>query len=175
MRICCTGASTGGRLPWTPTLATLAWASTRSTCRRLRCPWEAGLASPSSGRRRIAGRVRTTAPWWNRGARFSRFSALRLCPRVRIEQFHHGAVVTQGIAGAEFRDRRENAFQRGGLGGGGLQSRVFEKISHRIFGFGDAIGNEDEAVAGVELAAGAFECGVRERPHRHVAVRGGRC
>src|SRR5260370_7495432 len=167
MRICCTGASTGGRLPWTPTLATLAWASTRSTCRRLRCPWEAGLASPSSGRRRIAGRVRTTAWWWNRGARFSRFSALRLCPRIRIKQFHHGAVVTQGIAGAEFRDRRENAFQRGGLGGGGLQSRVFEKISHRIFGFGHAIGHQNETLPAPELPPAPFPFGILPPPHPH--------
>ena len=65
----------------------------------------------------------------------------------------------------------KNSFQRRRLGSGSFQAEVFEKISHGVFRFGDAIGHENEAVAGFHLAARAFESRIGEQSHRHVPMR----
>src|SRR5271169_6607839 len=69
----------------------------------------------------------------------------------RVAQLDHRAIVAQWIAGAELGHGGKDSFQRGRLGCGYFQTRVFEEISHGIFRLGDAVGHQDEAVAGFHL------------------------
>src|SRR5208282_5365693 len=88
----------------------------------------------------------------------------------RIGQLDHGAVIVQGIAGTELRDRGENSFQRRSLGRRRFQAKVLEEISQGILGLGNAIGHEDEAIPRLELAAGALKGGIGQQAHRYIAV-----
>jgi hypothetical protein len=88
-----------------------------------------------------------------------------------VAQLDHRAIVAERISGAEFGHRRKNSFERGGLGSGCFQPEVLIKLAHRVFRLGNAIGHENEAVAGFHLAPGALEGRVGEQPHRDISMR----
>src|SRR6266581_8311363 len=89
----------------------------------------------------------------------------------RVAHFHDRAIVAQRISRAEFGHGGKNSFQRRRLGGRGFQTEVLKKISHRIFRFRDAVGDQDKAVARLHLAGSALESRIGQQAHRHIAMR----
>ena len=66
--------------------------------------------------------------------------------RLLAQEHHldHGAVVAEGRTAAEFRDGGENVLHAA-FAGGDLEALVVEEFAFGIFGFGHAVGDQDEA------------------------------
>jgi len=74
---------------------------------------------------------------------------LRLVEVVVLD-FEHGAVVVGGGQSAEALDAFEDGFEGVGAGGGVFEALVSEEFAGDVFGFGDAVGDEEDAGAGFD-------------------------
>ena len=88
----------------------------------------------------------------------------------RVHQIHDGAVVAERGAAAKIGDGGEDVFHGQTLGSNGFQARVSEEIATRVFGFGNAVSHQNQAIPGVQTAMIALVVGVGQQADWQVAM-----
>src|SRR5215470_43504 len=87
-----------------------------------------------------------------------------------INHFHHRAIVAQGRAAAELRNRRENVVHGSALGSE-LKALVIKEFAFSIFGFCNAVGHQNQSVTGMQAIAIALIDGIGEQANWQATVR----
>src|SRR5579863_1892930 len=89
----------------------------------------------------------------------------------RVDHFNNGAVIVERCATTECGDGSENILHRSLLGCG-FETLVVKELPDSIFGLCDAVGDQNQAVAVVKIAAITFIGRARQQAYRKVTVRG---
>ena len=87
-----------------------------------------------------------------------------------VGEFEDGTVVAERASGAEGAHGGEDVAKRRLAGGGFLQALIAEEFPRRIFRLGDAVGNEHETVASLQMPVPARVVHIRQQAHGHVCL-----